>query len=166
MVAAMHTTTSFVRLEETDDRELAAAVIRDPEMWERVSEDGQVREEFGPQDIPEDFKIVAVRTPHGTAGVYMLHEVEDGIWQLHANILHQFRERYAAESGDAIMKWMDEHLPESAVLAMAVIPVTYPDVMAFAQQRGFTDMGETTSTMKNGKEVENRLLMVTRGGWI
>ena len=165
MVAATHSM-SFIRLEQTDDRELAARVITDPEMWGRVSEDGQKREAFAAADIPEDWIIVAVRTPHGTAGVYLLHEPEPGIWQLHANILEPFRSRYAAESGAAIMAWMDEHLPGSAEVAMAVIPVTYPDVMAFAERHGFTDIGETTPTTKHGEEVENRLMMVPRERWV
>jgi hypothetical protein len=165
MVAAAHSM-SFIRLDPTDDRELAARVITDPEMWERVSEDGQEREEFNSEDIPEDWIILAVRTPHGTAGVYLIHEAEAGIWQMHANILEPFRSRYAAESGAQVMVWIDQNLPESAEMAMVIVPVIYPDVMGFVQRYGFRDMGATTPSMKNGEEIENRLLMVPRGGWV
>lgn len=166
MVAAAHSM-PMVRLESVDDRELAAQVMTDPEMWERLSEDGQRREEFTAESIPDWWTIVAVRTPHGTAGVFLLHEVEEGIWQLHANILKTFRERYAAESGAGIMKWIDENLPDNAALIFGEAPVIFPDVIGFAKRRlGMRDVGETSPIQKDGKRVERRLLIVPRGGWI
>ena len=158
---------SMIELEETDDRELAAMILTNPEIWERIAEDGIDREKFEAEQIPEDWRLVAVKTPHGTAGLYMLHETDPGRWQIHANILEAFRGRYAAESGAAILEWMDEHLPESARLAFAVVPVIYPDVMAFTLRYGFKDVGALgVRFRKNGKSAEQRVLMILREDWV
>lgn len=163
MVAAAYQG-SLVRLEKTDDRELAVRVMTDPEMWERVSVDGEVREEFTAESIPEDWIILAVRTPHGTAGVYLLHEIEEGIWQAHANILEPFRERYSIDSGNELMKWLEDGLPASAKMIVATVPVIYPEVVGFLSHFGFQDTGAVEPVVKHGKEVECRMMVLQLGG--
>ena len=148
-----------MQLEATTNLASFNRIIADPEIWDRIAEDGQTREEM---ILPKDWKVIEVTTPKGLIGIFLLHPVESWEWQIHANILKRFRHRYAGQAGRGIMKWMAQNLPDEVRWVRAEIAVIYPDVMKFTKSHGFKDVGEIGPFMKDGREVETRLLIVAR----
>lgn len=159
----------LVQVRETSDREEAWRIMTTPEIWYRIAADGEEACDFHPEDIPDDYRMLIIDTPHGTAGIYLFHplDVFETSWQLHAHMLEEFRGRYTAASSPKVMQWCADNLPEQAENLVAIIPVCFEDVIAFTERNGFKDEGYVEETvMRDGKEVRQRIFAIKRGDWV
>lgn len=134
-------------------------VLKDDEMWPRVSCDGQDKETF--YKMPDGKEVFVIPVKDGiSTGFYHLHPVTDAAWQIHANILKPHR-KFAYELSEGIIKWIQESMPAINTL-VAYIPECFPDVIRHTSKMGFETTGYIpAATRKNGELVNVHIL--TRG---
>ncbi len=154
----------MIHLQETTDYDLYKSILVDPEMWDRIHEDGEESKDMDDGGIPEGWHVIAAQTQDGLMGCFTVHSLPQNMntWELHVNVLEPFREKYSSEFGREMMKWMSEELPVNVEWVKAQIPEIYPDVLRFAEKLGFRDFGEGRIFRKNGEDVTQRLVMVSR----
>lgn len=159
----------LVKVRETDDKEEAWRIMTTPEMWSRIAVDGEEICDFEPEDIPDDYRMLIIDTPHGTAGLYIFHprDVFETSWQLHAHMLEAFRGRYTAASSPKVMQWAFDNLPAHAENLAAIVPLCFQEVIAYVERNGFKDEGYVKETvMRDGKEIRQRIFVIKRGDWV
>lgn len=154
----------MIRLHETTDYNLYKSILTDPEMWKRIGEDGEKPSDLDDKGIPEGWRVIAAETPDETMGCFTVHPIPKNMntWELHVNVLEQYRDKYSSDFGKEMMRWLSEELPWNVEWIKAQIPEIYPDVIGFAMKLGFRDFGEGVVFRKNGEDVPRRLVMISR----
>jgi len=152
----------LIKLEPTKDSQLIKTVLSDPELWERISEDGQK---------PEHMKI-SVFDPHYWFRVMIDNEVaalvlftQKGLHtiNIHINVLKKYRKKYAKPIGKEIIRFFAEDAPKAWQKMNAEIPVIFHDVYQFSLNCGLTQEGiNRSSTLKNGEMMNQYYLGITR----
>lgn len=132
------------------DMDYMTAVLKDPEMWERSSAEGQNKETF--YVMPKQGDIFVKAFIDGVpAGFYYLHPLTECAYQIHANILLQYRS-YSKALSNGIIDWCKQSLPAKTLVAH--IPEVYQDVYRHTLSMGFDDVGFIpNAAIKHGEPV-------------
>ena len=151
-----------VTLERTFDLSSIKAIIYHPALKDIIFSDDQpinLDEEYLKKTIALDgvYYLLARKNGH-PAGVLILHKYgeghEEGVWQLHVNMLPKNRAD-TADMGMALAeKWAVEHL--DAKKFTAVIPVLYQNVIGYVLRNNwnFKGVSDETFIKKNKKYTE------------
>ena len=132
------------------DMDYMTAVLKDPEMWERSSFEGQDKDSFFILPRPTDIFVKALIDGVPT-GFYWLHPLTECSYQIHANILLQYR-NYSKELSSGIIDWCRHSLPAKTLVAH--IPEVYQDVYRHTLSMGFKDVGLIpNAAIKHGEPI-------------
>jgi len=131
-----------IHIEQVWDEDLILSVLKEPRIWETISDDGQSSDKFVVDVEAEDYYFLAVVRENICVGIYVLHKFNDCTLEIHANILPQYRKECATESGEKVLHWFDKNVPDKYQKLVARIPEVYPEVYHFTLNRGFNDEGQ------------------------
>ena len=151
----------MISLKKAESVEEVAQILRDPELFDRIAEDGHDLEEY---EIPFDGhqRYMMIMLDDETIGVWNLYPTNTVSLNIHCNILKDHR-KYGKEAAKLILEWFVNDCPEQYQKLNAEIPVVYPEVYHFTKGFGLKDEGiNRLSIMKNGELVDQYRLGVTR----
>jgi RimJ/RimL family protein N-acetyltransferase len=95
------------------------------------------------------------------AGVFIVHPDSGCSYQLHANMLKQYRKEYSRQAVSMAIDFAFQNTGTRKINAN--IPAIYPNVIKCAEDCGFVHEGvRSSSYMKNSKAVDVVLMGVTR----
>ncbi len=144
--------------EKIDDLDI---ILKDPELFDRISEDGQKVEDFIVPFDQHNLYFLAFNDGE-LMGVYHLHAHNQSTLVLHCNILEKHRD-HATEAGHLVYDWIIEECPEQIQKFIAEIPVVYPEVYYYAKKFGWKDEGiNRLSAKKRGQLVDQWRVGITR----
>ena len=138
-----------VRMIASYDMDFMTAVLKDPEMWERSSAEGQDKETFYVMPKVGDVFVKAL-IDGIPVGFYYLHPLTECAYQIHANILFQYRS-YSKALSNGIIEWCKQSLPAKTLVAH--IPEVYQDVYRHTLSMGFDDVGFIPNAALNHSEL-------------
>ena len=150
-----------LRLNRSENADEIARILKDPEIFSRIAEDGIEPWEY---EIPIDGHqcYMMIYADNEPVGVWNLYPVNTSTLNIHCNILKQHR-IHAMEAGRLIVHWFAHNAPKQYVKLNAEIPQIYPDVYHFTKKFGFQDEGmNRNSIMKFGKIVDQWRLGLTK----
>ena len=115
-------------------------------MWDDISEDNAPP--YTPDLVGEVY--VGVYADGDYVGMYRLHQLTSVMWKAHAFILTESRKAHSLASGEALKVWLLDNIPDLEML-VADVPDCFPNVLAFVEAMGFTELGYTPECYtKNG----------------
>lgn len=144
-------------IKQTFDYDYINAVLNDPEMFERISEDDQESIEIGPN---ENFIWLEIGD---RKGLFLLHPHNLSTWMIHIHIPLNHRE-YSKQAALDFIEWVKEgNLPGRVNKLITEIPVIYPGVYHYAKKNfKATDEGvNRASILKDGQFIDQYRLGVT-----
>lgn len=148
-------------VERCFDQALIEGFIRSPEMFETVSEDGTLPEDFQ-ADVINDCWL-KVSTTNDLIGFYYLHEFSKVTLICHANIHPDFRKDYSKRAGKAAYHWMLHNLPHNIRKFITTVPEIYPNVMKYVEYFGMKREGvNRKSFRKHGQLLDLVCYGITR----
>ena len=143
--------------ERTHDELMIREVLDNPEISDRITEDGMTME-----DVEIDTKRECWLAVHadGLVGVFCLLPMSKSSVEIHVHILKECRKEHSVSSLLEVFKFI---LTTSYVKVTAIIPVIYQDVIGFAKKMGFTEEGcNRKSYRKNGQLIDQYYFGITR----
>jgi RimJ/RimL family protein N-acetyltransferase len=150
-----------LKIYRTFDDSAIEAIMFSPEIWKTCAEDGQEQEDFNP-DAEADCWLI-LEAEEGFIGAYNVHPHNCTTLEIHAHILHDFRKKYAFESGDLVLEWILNEAPDSYQKVIAQIPACYQNVIDFTLGHGFKKEGvNRLSDRVGGVLYDQWLLGITR----
>lgn len=146
-------------VEKTEDIHVIKSVLCHPEIYDRISgDDAPDSKAWSP---PLEGEIYLAGYTSSIVGIVNLHPVNKICWEVHIQVLPDMR-RFAHAFGDACLNWIKENTP--ALKLVAQIPTIYPDVIAFAESKGFRLEGlNRNSYMKHDKLIDQVYMGYTYG---
>jgi len=126
-------------IEPTYDEKIVKRVLFNDEIWQCIKEDNAQKASF-----VIDFKknvFLRVVAEKQTVGLYIVHAFNGTTLQIHANILPEFRDKYATYSAKAVLKYIDQNFDKKYRKLIALIPRRYANVYRFTCKQGFVDEG-------------------------
>lgn len=144
-----------MKLKEIKNLDLVEKFISDdPELWDRISEDGQKKEEFKLSPNPYFWWIGCFNKRGVLVGIFWLHHLSNVSLQIHIHIKKEYRKDFAYECGREIIKYFVKNFKSYKKL-IAEIPVINADVIKFTQKFGFKFEGiNRLSVEKNGNIID------------
>jgi RimJ/RimL family protein N-acetyltransferase len=141
-----------VKLKELKNLRLIEQFItEDNELWERVSEDGNKKENFKLSENPYFWWVGCFNKKGVLVGLFWLHHINNASVQIHAHVKKEFREEYSVKCGKEMIKYFVKNFKFYNKL-IAEIPVIYKDVIKFTLKFGFKFEGTNRkSVLKNGE---------------
>lgn len=132
------------------DKERIAEVLLDPEIFERIAEDGITASDY---QIPDD----AIYIMDGeNKGLMIYHWVNSVTLECHVHVLKDFR-RDAMEFGQKALQWAWDNT--DAIKIVAQIPEIYPDVIKFAFKSGFDLEGLNEGSYLKGSRLYSQVYL-------
>jgi RimJ/RimL family protein N-acetyltransferase len=126
-------------------------ITEDDELWNRISEDGNKKEDFKLQENHYFWWIGCFNKRGVLVGLFWLHHVNNSSIQIHAHVKKEYREEYSFKCGKEIIKYFAKNFKSYNKL-IAEIPVIYQDVIKFTLKFGFKFEGTNRkSVLKNGE---------------
>ena len=139
--------------------DLAEKIIKEPELWGRVSEDGQDDKTFKIEDRPE-YLWLGIFNGTMLIGCFFFHQENQSTVVIHIQIIEEFREHFAFDAGKAAIEWFSKSKFKKMVTQ---VPVIYQDVYHYAKKFGFLDEGiNRASYSKNGRLHNQLRLGITK----
>lgn len=151
----------MILLRDAMNVEEVEAIFKDPELFERIAEDGIKPEDYV---VPFDDhqKYLMIMNGDDVIGVWSLYPTNRTTLRIHCNILMPFRE-HGKEAGLRVLQWFVDECPRQYQKLNAEIPVIYPEVYHFTKNFGFHDEGiNRKSILKKGEIVDQYRLGITR----
>jgi RimJ/RimL family protein N-acetyltransferase len=143
----------------TYDNELVARLMRLPELWATVAEDGQNPDLYVP-DCENACWLLMIEGEE-LVGLYNLHAHNSVTVEIHAHVFPEFRKKHSYDTGIAALSWVIDNSDYQKVVA--VIPTIYLNVKRFTCSFGFKEEGvNRKSYLKSGELVDQWLLGITR----
>lgn len=145
-----------MKVERTLNIGICMSVIRDPDIFEEISEDGaDVREiEF---DVVKNIWL-SITHESRVIGILVFKQMFNKTFDTHIHILHKYR-HLSREAGKALIEWMQENMAKSLILTM--VPVICGNVKNFLLEFDFKQVGILEKAWKkNGKQ--NDMWILTR----
>ena len=137
------------------------AVIKDPEIFGRIAEDGHDLESYKITHN-ESQCFFTLESEGAVIGVWILYPANKSTLNIHCNILKEHRE-HGKEAGRLILEWFVNNAASNYKKLNAEIPVIYPEVYHYTRAYGFKDEGiNRASIMKGGALVDQFRLGLTR----
>lgn len=134
-------------IEETQSIEVIKSVLCEPSIYDRITADNApLSENWTP---PLDGEIyLAGYANGGLVGIFNLHPINEICWECHVQVLPTMRD-YAHLFGHGVIEWVWTQTEVQKLVAQ--IPVIYPDVIRFAETKGFEIEGiNRQSHLKRG----------------
>ena len=151
----------MITLEPAPDLQEVIDLLSDPELFDRIAEDGATVEDLKDL-ITDDQYYLMIKMNGESVGVWWLHESTSSTLEIHCNILKQYR-KSAKSAGQLIIEWFLNEAPDRYHKLNAEIPVIYPQVYHYTKKHGFVDEGiNRQSIVKNGTIVDQWKLGLTR----
>jgi RimJ/RimL family protein N-acetyltransferase len=149
----------MITLKQAESVEEVDLILRDPELFDRIAEDG-IKNYQTPFDGHQRYMMIMKGdTP---IGVWNLYPVNTATLNIHCNILAPHRE-HGKLAGHLILDWFVNDCPDQYQKLNAEIPKIYPEVYHFTKNFGFQDEGiNRLSISKNGQLVDQWRLGITR----
>ena len=143
----------------TEDMDLIESIIKDPEIWERASEDNIGSDTFKP--MYDDYcHWLICRDNHTIIGIIYIHSETSVSFDMHIYTIKEHRKK-GKEMTLLFFKWFLEKT--NANKLNASIPVFYPEVINFALNVGFKEEGlNRESYAHNGLIHDQQNLGITR----
>jgi len=149
----------MIALKQAENVEEVDAILRDPELFSRIAEDG-IEDYVTPFDGNQRYMMLMKGDL--PIGVWNLYPINTVTLNIHCNILKEHRE-HGKEAGRLILDWFVNKCPAQYQKLNAEIPFTYPEVYHFTKKFGFQDEGiNRLSISKNGLLVDQWRLGITR----
>lgn len=134
-------------------------IIKDPEIFSRIAEDGHNADVY---NISMNNCYMLILEDDLIIGVWCLYPANKSTLNIHCNILKAHR-KHGKEAGQLILKWFAEESPKQYQKLNAEIPMVYPEVYHYTKKQGLVDEGiNRLSIMKNGELVDQWRLGITR----
>lgn len=150
-----------VKIELCLNAEEIKSVLFHPDIWPCISDDGMTQEQFS-FDFNSHYYLKVVADGK-LAGFYVIHALNSATVFIHANILPDYRKKYAKESGIKVLQFLDNMLGEGHQKIIAHIPEIYPNVLHFTLNQGFTEEGRLTKAYwHKGKLYDIHILAMPR----
>jgi len=147
-------------IERSQDYEKIRAVLTHPEIWEVISGDNDDIDGFT-FDAGEDIHIIGYNE-NNVIGLVNLHYRDKFGWQVHIQVLPEYREKYAEEFGRKVLSYIWKNTRINKLRAL--IPEIYPNVKKFSELLGFSDEDFITNSYVKGGQVYSKwLMMIERG---
>jgi len=145
-----------LKLKEIKNLDLVETFIKDdPELWERVSEDGNKKEDFRIVYNPMFWWIGCYNKKGIIVGVFWMHHINNTTIQVHAHVRKEYRLDYAFECGKNMIKYfLNEFKMYDKMIAE--IPEIYKDVIHFTLKFGFKEEGINRLSYKKDNKVINQ----------
>jgi hypothetical protein len=149
----------LITLKKAETVEEVDSILRDPELFERIAEDG-IEEYETPFDGYQCYLMIM--HDDQAIGVWNLYPINTITLNIHCNILKEHRE-HSHEASLAILDWFVKECPKQYLKLNAEIPVIYPEVYHHTKKYGFKDEGiNRKSIMKYGNVIDQWRLGVTK----
>jgi RimJ/RimL family protein N-acetyltransferase len=133
-----------VIISETKDLDKIARVLKHPEIFDRISEDGPTLDTWMPNT--DDALFV---TDENNIGLMIYHWVNSVTIECHVQVLPKHRDQ-AHKFGQLVLEWAWDNTKATKIVAQ--IPEIYPSVIKFAYKNGFSFEGvNKLSYLKNGQ---------------
>lgn len=131
-------------VDRTTDLAKILRVLKHPEIFNRISEDGPTAEAW----MPSISDAIYIADTDGI-GLMIYHWQNKITLECHVQVLPEHRDK-AYEFGQAALDWAWKNTKATKIVAQ--IPEFYPDVLKFAYKNGFSFEGvNKDSYLKNGK---------------
>lgn len=151
-------------IELITDHGWIVSALNQPEMLERICEDGQ--------DFKFDYATVKSMDDAGymlgwivdgkITGFYWVHPFTWSVLQIHAHFPKQTR-HHAKLSGQAMLQWLQHNTPSQYKRFIAMIPSCYKDVIGFSVREGLEHSGTIDkAAYRNGNCYDLVILGVNR----
>jgi RimJ/RimL family protein N-acetyltransferase len=151
----------LITLRKADDVEEVDAILRDPELFARIAEDGQDDDYETPFDGHQCYLMIV--KDDEAVGVWNLYPVNTVTLNIHCNLLKKHR-GLGVEASVLILEWFLTECPKQYEKLNAEIPVIYPEVYFHTKKFGFVDEGiNRQSIKKHGVLVDQWRLGATKG---
>jgi len=154
-------TESQCRLQRAETIEEVLLILKDPEIFGRVAEDGiEIDDYMIPMDGQQCYMMIHLEDI--PIGVWLLYPVNGSTLNIHCHVLKPYRS-YGIIAGNLIIEWFVNEAPKQYVKLNAEIPVIHPEVYHFTKKFGFIDEGiNRLSIKKNGKIIDQWRLGLTK----
>ena len=137
-------------ISETQDSELIQSIVKLPELWETIAEDGVSLESWKP-NLNEGWLLSS--DDKGFVGIYNVHPTNGVTLQIHPMMPKSTRGKRAYESAQEVLRWIFTTTKYQKVVCE--IPVIYRHVKLFAMKAGMKEEGlNRFSYLKNGKIID------------
>jgi len=138
----------------------AKEILKDRELWERISEDGLSYKEY---KVPDYNVYLGIQVDDKLIGLWWLEFECSSSINIHINILKEHR-KHAFDAGNLFLSHFKDNFSEQFQKLNCKIPVIYKDVYNFTKKFGFQDEGlDRLSIVKNGELIDRYILGITRG---
>ena len=149
----------MIFLKEAESVEEVDFILRDSELFARISEDDITDYETPFNGHQSYMMIMKDKQP---IGVWNLDPVKSSTLNSHCNMLKEHRE-HGKQAGTLILSWFLTDCPKQYQKLNAEIPFIYPEVYHFTKNFGFKDEGvNRKSIMKSGVLVDQYRLGITK----
>jgi RimJ/RimL family protein N-acetyltransferase len=133
-----------MNVKQTLDLHKILKVLKDPEIFDRISEDGPTSDTW----MPSMDEAIFLSDEEGI-GVMIYHWVNSVTLECHVQVLAEHRSQ-AYEFGQKALEWAWQNTKATKIVAQ--IPEIYPSVIKFAYKNGFSFEGvNKLSHRKNGE---------------
>ena len=150
----------MITLKRAETVEEVDAILRDPELFDRIAEDGSEDYET-PFDGHQCYMIIM--SGEKAIVLWNLYPANMVTLNIHCNLLKPYR-KYGRESSLLILEWFLADCPKQYEKLNAEVPFIYPEVYHHTKNHGFIDEGvNRKSIMKGGELVDQWRLGVTKG---
>lgn len=157
-----------MNIQLTTDMALVKAIITEPEIWERASEDGIDPESFLPGYDSMTTWLLCLEGGN-VAGIILVHMENSISLNIHPYLRVQYRQK-GKEMMEAFYRWFLEETQDKIMKINVHIPEVYKKVINFAKRVGFKKEGfNRDSYLKNGHIYGQQHLGITRseiGDWL
>lgn len=146
-----------MRFKEIKDlKKVEKFIKQDDELWDRISEDGNKKEEFILIENPLFWWIGCFNEEEKLVGIFWMHHVNGISLQIHAHVKKEFRGEYAYKCGKGMLKYFANEMPDNYLKLIAEIPEMYQDVIHFTLKFGFKEEGINRLSYKKNKKILNQ----------
>ena len=137
------------------DPETIQNVMTDPEMWERISEDGQDPTKFV-AIIDEILHWIGLYHGDTLFGVSCIHPHSANVGVSHINILEPYRKDHGLRGGLMSLQYAVKHTEYAKYISE--VAIIYPEVSGFIGKLGFVREGINRQSMLKGGEMIDQIM--------
>lgn len=149
----------MITLKKAESVEEVDKILRDPELFDRISED-DVKDYETPFDGHQRYMMIM--KDDLAIGVWNLYPLNSVTLNIHCNMLKDYRE-YNEEAGVLLFTWFLADCPKQYQKLNTEIPTIYASVYHYAKKFGFKDEGiNRKSIKKSGELIDQWRLGITR----
>ena len=139
---------------------IPATILQNKVIADQIYEDGEVFD-ISTVDILREYWI-GIELNGNTIACYRVHPMGRILWQLHARVLPEYREKFSIKATTMAFKWAAKNIPDLNKI-VCFIPDAHPNVAAHAIQIGLTLEGSLeASYLKNNKIIRQDIYSITK----